>query len=155
MMNEYVSYGERGSLLRKMEKIATVWSAVSLVLLIIALVFCVAQLPAYLIVKRVTYAICALCYIFQMIYNTMLGHFAEPIEKDFVPDLQIYDFIQGFSSASEGRAAYDKYYEAAKESNRLANEWSIRYCRKHIKHCESVSFGYMILTMWFIFCIFI
>ena len=155
MKNDYVSYGEKELLLRKMDKTITIWSTISLVLLIATLVFCIFQLPAYVIIRRIVYGICALYYLFQMVYNTMLSHFAEPIEKDFVPALQLSDFVYGFSSAIEGRAAYEKYYEAAKESNRLANEWSIRYCRNHIKHCKSASWLYALFAFWFIFCIFI
>lgn len=152
-MNEHVSYGERGTLLKKFDKISTIGCIVLLPLLIVMLVFLVFELPAYEVVKNIVYSLCVAYYIFQVVFNILLARFAEPIEHEFSPSLTIDDFVNGFKSATDGHSAHDKYYRDMHNANDRANMWSIRYCRKYIGERESSAVWYALLAIWFIFCI--
>ena len=154
-MNNYVSYGERETLLKKCDKISTISCIVLLPLLIITLVFFVFQLPAHEIIKNIVYSLCAVYYIFQVVFNILLARFAEPIEHEFSPSLTIYDFVNGFKSATDGHSAHDKYYRDVYNANDRGNTWSIRYCKKYICERESFAMSYAVLAGWFILCIFI
>lgn len=152
-MNEYVSYGERGALLKKIDKISTISCIVLLPLLMITLVFLISELPAHEVITNIVYSLCVVYYIFQVVFNILLARFAEPIEHEFSPSLTIYDFVNGFKSATDGHSAHDKYYRDMHNANNRGNMWSIRYCRKYISERESFAFSYALLAVWFIFCI--
>lgn len=154
-MNQYISYGERTPLLKKFDKISTISCIVLLPLLIVTLVFLVFELPAHEVIKNIVYSLCVVYYIFQMVFNILLAHFAEPIEHEFSPSLTIYDFVNGFKSATEGHSAHDKYYRDVRNANDRGNMWSIRYCGKYINECETSAFWYALLAVWFIFCVII
>lgn len=154
-MNQHISYGERTPILKKIDKISTISCIILLPLLIVTLIFLVFELPAHEVVKNIVYSLCVAYYILQVVFNILLARFAEPIEHEFLPSLTIYDFVNGFKSATDGHSAHDKYYRDVHDANNRENMWSMRYCRKYIGERESFAFWYALLAIWFVICIFI